>query len=130
MYVTYYFIIRRVYPQNYIPVDVFGGCGRRCPDTPDLCGKDMGQYHFYLSFENSFCTDYFTEKFFKLFDEHMHTVIPVTRSGADYDNFFPNDIFINAAKFRGADELGKHLKYLTETPVQMAKLIEAKAPYR
>ena len=60
----------------------------------------------------------------------MQTVIPVTRGGSDYDNFFPNDIFINAAKFRGADELGKHLKYLTETPVQMAKLIEAKAPYR
>ena len=90
----------------------------------------MGQYHFYLAFENSLCNDYVTEKFFKTFAEQKHTVIPVARGGADYNNFFPSDVFINAANFKGVDELGKHLKYLTENPEEHAKLIEAKSRYR
>ena len=38
-------------------------------------------YKFYLSFENSFCTGYVTEKFYKALELD---IIPVVMGGADY----------------------------------------------
>lgn len=61
---------RRQYVEElakYIPVDIYGACGPlRCPrhkanDCFTMLTKD---YKFYLSFENSNCRDYITEKFF------------------------------------------------------------------
>ena len=55
--------------QQYISVDIYGGCGEhRCPGhLPYL--KSMpcmnwlaNDYKFYLAFENSNCKDYITEK--------------------------------------------------------------------
>lgn len=53
---------------KYIEVDVYGACSDKvCPKIneagcDDLLNKD---YKFYLSFENSNCKDYITEKFFQ-----------------------------------------------------------------
>ena len=52
---------------KYIPVDIYGACGPfKCPRKDsnkcyEMLNKD---YKFYLSFENSNCRDYITEKFF------------------------------------------------------------------
>nr|KAG5701498.1 hypothetical protein BaRGS_000894 [Batillaria attramentaria] len=51
-------------------------------------------YRFYLSFENSVCRDYVTEKFYKIFANV--NAIPVVRGGADYKKFFPPGTFIDA----------------------------------
>ena len=54
--------------QRYIPVDIYGLCG---PLTCDrryeayCLEKLRKQYKFYLSFENSNCKDYISEKFWK-----------------------------------------------------------------
>ncbi|XP_037791069.1 glycoprotein 3-alpha-L-fucosyltransferase A-like [Penaeus monodon] len=55
--------------QKYINVDVYGHCGpfqcsrSRSANCYSLLERD---YKFYLSFENSLCKDYITEKFFKI----------------------------------------------------------------
>lgn len=52
--------------QNYIPVDVVGGCGPiKCERNNTSCFHSFGvNYKFYLAFENSNCIEYITEKFF------------------------------------------------------------------
>jgi len=60
--------------RNYISVDIYGhhNCSqKRCPKEKhgmmsNHCIKWIGQnYKFYLSFENSFCREYITEKLFE-----------------------------------------------------------------
>ncbi|CAI2733547.1 unnamed protein product [Schistosoma spindalis] len=52
-------------------LDVYGGCGSfSCPKdyetSSDSCLKMIREnYKFYLSFENSLCTEYITEKLYK-----------------------------------------------------------------
>jgi len=51
---------------RYLPVDVFGACGKpSCQRTDHSCWLRLRhEYKFYLSFENSNCDYYITEKFF------------------------------------------------------------------
>ena len=53
--------------RRHVPVDVYGGCGKfGCPrDNQAQCDTTLSlSYKFYLSFENSNCEHYVTEKFF------------------------------------------------------------------
>ena len=54
--------------QRYIQVDIYGTCGPLdCPrnsDSHDCFGPLKKHYKFYLSFENSNCRDYITEKLY------------------------------------------------------------------
>jgi hypothetical protein len=52
--------------QKYIGVDIYGSCGdKTCPRGDPQCTNLLNKdYKFYLSFENSHCKDYITEKFF------------------------------------------------------------------
>jgi len=57
--------------QQYVPVDVYGHRGiKTCPKH--TCRHSMcelmlnSNYKFYISFENSLCEDYVTEKFFRI----------------------------------------------------------------
>jgi hypothetical protein len=58
--------------QNYVSVDVFGACGKPCPNSfkngqKGNCKEVLGiESKFYLAFENSVCTDYITEKFYDI----------------------------------------------------------------
>jgi hypothetical protein len=54
--------------QKYIHIDVYGKCGNfSCPtsQTRECLKSFENEYKFYLSFENSRCEDYITEKFFE-----------------------------------------------------------------
>ena len=58
-----------------VTVDIYGGALRgtkliTCPRWQEAkCNEKFShQYKFYLAFENSFCDDYISEKFFKFFN--------------------------------------------------------------
>ncbi|GFR86375.1 alpha-(1,3)-fucosyltransferase 6-like [Elysia marginata] len=114
--------------QKHIDVDIYGACGTlRCPKSDNaVCDQKINTtYKFYLSFENSFCDDYVTEKFLRLFTGRLH-VVPVVRGGADYAKFFPRGGFVNAADFSNATELALYLKKLGEDTLTYARMLKEK----
>ena len=90
--------------RQYIDVAIYGSCGDlTCPRNNehwisepvcyDLLSKN---YKFYLSFENSVCRDYVTEKFFNVL---QYDIVPVVYGGANYTALAPPYSFIDALKF-------------------------------
>ena len=49
-------------------------------------------YKFYLSFENSFCRDYITEKFWKVL---KYRVVPIVLGAGNYSLYAPPKSYIN-----------------------------------
>ena len=96
-----------------IDVDVYGKCGKlKCSrDNETGCYQTLEQnYKFYLSFENSVCDDYVTEKFFNILD---YNVIPVTYSGANFSALAPPHSYINTLDFVSVSKLSKYLLEVT-----------------
>ena len=88
--------------QKYIDVDIYGACGPlKCSretvgNRSDCYSMLEWDYKFYLSFENSICKDYVTEKLEKILH---HFIVPVTLGGANYSQVAPPHSFINALDF-------------------------------
>ena len=100
---------------NYTDLDLFGDCGLSKPLCPgnqsnEDCWEHMKDYKFYLSFENSACKDYVTEKFYR--NALAHAVVPVVLGGANYSDveIAPPGSYIDASKFSTVRELGEFLK--------------------
>ncbi|XP_067660248.1 alpha-(1,3)-fucosyltransferase C-like [Haliotis asinina] len=108
-----------------ISVDMYGNCGPLKCRGPH-CDGMYNEYRFYLSFENSPCFDYFTEKLFKVYS---HNIVPVVRGGANYSSLVPPGTYINAADFSTPQELAKHLQYLEQNVTAYAEILERKSRY-
>lgn len=101
--------------EKYIQVDVFGKCSahpKSCPRTKQNDCNDMlkNDYLFHLSFENSFCPDYVTEKLYKAFETGT---VPVVFGGANYSLFAPPHSYINARDFKTPQLLAEYLLQLS-----------------
>ncbi|KAF1803524.1 glycosyltransferase family 10 protein [Mucor lusitanicus] len=94
---------------KWINVDIYGHCmnNQHYPDnttTIDL----ISQYHFYLSFENSNCKDYVTEK---LSNAYVAGTIPIVDGPSDYGPFIPNThSVIRVDQFEHPRELAAYLQ--------------------
>merc|ERR1712032_531008 len=66
---------------------------------------------FFLAFENSICTDYVTEKFFRTLSR---LIVPVVLGGANYTRLAPPGSYINALNYPSPFHLAKELKRLAE----------------
>lgn len=98
--------------RKYIDVDIIGECGSQsCSRTNRSSCYHMfeQQYFFYLSFENSICKDYATEKIFHVL---KYDIIPVTFGGADYKSILPPKSFVNAMDFASPRQLATFLTNL------------------
>ena len=112
-----------------IPIDVYGDCGNlTCPrnkehwiSQPECYDTFSSLYKFYLSFENSICVDYVTEKFFNILQTDM---IPVVMGGADYASRAPPHSYIDVLRFKGPEELADYLQKLDSNDRLYAEYFE------
>ena len=112
-----------------INVDIYGGCGKlKCPRSRHKSCMELANktYKFYLSFENSLCVDYITEKFY---DWLPYDIIPIVRGGANYTKGIPHKWYINTADFASVKALAKYLQYIDENPREYAKYFEKRNEY-
>lgn len=101
--------------QEYgIPVDIFGRCSKTPAERNLTFINNMLERHykFYISFENSLCDDYITEKFYDHFDSD---IILIVRSGADYTKIVPNGTYINTKDFPTIKDLAGYLLRLNSS---------------
>ena len=100
---------------KFIDVDVYGECGEQ--KLCDNCWESLRHYKFYLSFENSVCIDYVTEKFYRNgLKFGMH--VPVVLGGANYSDpsVAPPGSYINARDFASVQELAEFLAKVGSEP--------------
>ena len=92
--------------QQYINVTVLGNCGTRCSD----CASELKKHKFYLSFENSYCREYFTEKAFN--NGFNNFLVPIVIADVDFNDqtVIPPNSTINALDFSSVKELTDHMK--------------------
>ncbi|XP_047470885.1 alpha-(1,3)-fucosyltransferase C-like isoform X1 [Penaeus chinensis] len=98
--------------QQWIDVDVFGSCGSHSCERSHQsdCDRILNEaYKFYLSFENSLCRDYVTEKFFNIL---KLDVVPVVYGLGNYSVQAPPHSYIDALSFPTAKDLADYLLYL------------------
>ncbi|XP_019866722.2 alpha-(1,3)-fucosyltransferase C-like [Aethina tumida] len=115
--------------QQYIDIDIYGKCGTlSCSKrNQERCYKDIErQYKFYLSFENSLCQDYVTEKLFYLLN---YNIVPVVYGGVDYNVMAPPHSVINVMDFETVPDLVNYLKYLDNNVTEYMKYFEWKKHY-
>ena len=111
---------------NFIDIDVYGLCGKgRC----DNCREKIRYYKFYLAFENAYCQDYITEKFY--YNGLSFGAVPVVISGANLSNpeVAPPGSFIDASKFTSAKHLGDFLRREGSEPKYYSKYFQWHSNY-
>ncbi|KAJ8680164.1 hypothetical protein QAD02_015951 [Eretmocerus hayati] len=118
--------------EKYMPVDKFGRCHEwlvGCPVRDRDCFHDEIEpnYFFYLSFENSLCQDYVTEKFF---DALKYYVVPVVYGGADYAKIAPPKSYIDALDFDSPKDLASYLINLSRNLTKYEEYFEWKEHYK
>ncbi|CAF0797699.1 unnamed protein product [Rotaria sordida] len=103
--------------KQYIDVKVYGRCGESCPAKTN-CRKFIAEnYYFILSFENSLCSDYTTEKFFAALE---HPIVPVVLGRTNYSYFIPSSGYIDINQFSNMNSLAQ---YLNETRYNKEKYL-------
>lgn len=117
----YFFIFQKI-----IDIDIFGSCSRQKMARDTSAQKALNEtYKFYLSFENSYCKDYVTLKFFRNFWDRT-IIMPVVRGGVPYEKLFPPNTFINSANFKSARDLALYLKELGNDIPRYAAMLKEK----
>ncbi|XP_018017174.1 alpha-(1,3)-fucosyltransferase C [Hyalella azteca] len=123
--------------QLQMEVDIYGKCGNftcgssRFVRQPvevqnDKCLKLAREYLFYLSFENSICDDYVTEKLYNIL---YYPVVPVVFGGANYSNLLPQSSFINALNYN-PKQLASLLKTLSQNETSYNEMLSWRNHYR
>ena len=120
--------------QKFVPIDIISSKGKGggedlCPKekNDDVCYDMIEQtYKFYLSFENSICKEYVTEKFFNAI---ARNIVPIVLGGADYASIAPRHSYINALDFR-PQQLAEYLIELDRNDHLYAEYFWWKPHYR
>lgn len=88
------------------------------------------KYKFYLAFENSWCEDYVTEKFFRSLNNDVVPVVLAPKEVVNYSILAPPNSYINALDFDSAKQLADYLKLLDARDDLYARYFDWKAYYK
>ena len=100
-----------------LEIDTFGRCGLKplLPRTEarlETYKRLLGPYYFYLSFENSRCKDYITEKFYNVLASQSAIPVVYGPSRVDYEAVAPAHSFIHVEDYDEAATLSDYLHFL------------------
>jgi alpha-1,3-fucosyltransferase len=116
--------------KKFIPVDIYGKCGdNNCANNvhrAQCFSRFTRDYKFYLSFENSRCGDYVTEKFYIPL---THYIVPIVYGGSNYSDFAPPGSFIDVRDFKTPKHLAEYLKFLDKNRTAYEKYFEWRKSY-
>ncbi|XP_069118755.1 alpha-(1,3)-fucosyltransferase C-like isoform X2 [Argopecten irradians] len=117
--------------QHHTNVHIYGKCGNlSCPrSVHNNCLEQLkNHYLFYLSFENSLCADYLTEKVTRLMQDGLD-VIPVVRGTGDlYKMHLPPNSFISAHDYT-AQGLAEKMISISKNKEEFKKYFEWRQQY-
>ncbi|KAI6241900.1 Glyco-tran-10-N domain-containing protein [Aphelenchoides fujianensis] len=103
---------KRRYPHL---LQLYGKCydkrGAKCTEEECLL-PNLRSHRFFFAFENAVCTNYVTEKFFRI----KRLIVPVVLRRADYRRLLPDDAFIAVDDFESMSGLAAHLERLIADP--------------
>jgi hypothetical protein len=101
---------------KFIQIDIYGKCGIPCSNHQ--CKIDLNEYYFYLSFENSRCKSYITEKFWNIISDSTHRLVPIVMGAQenDYERIAPKKSYIHVNQYKTPEDLAKYLNYLIKNP--------------
>ncbi|XP_057298138.1 alpha-(1,3)-fucosyltransferase C-like [Hydractinia symbiolongicarpus] len=113
---------------KYLPIDIYGRCSvkfnqaKRCERDSYQCEAELQKYKFVIAFENSFCDDYITEKYW---DAIFRGNVPIVLGGRKYDEkvVIPGS-FIQARSFHSAKSLAEYIKYAANDKKEYEKYLQ------
>ncbi|KAK3102706.1 hypothetical protein FSP39_013320 [Pinctada imbricata] len=122
---------------KYLPIDQYGECGnmsctgdRTNQEDRAKCHKKLSaRYKFYLAFENSFCEDYTTEKYFNQIRDN-NFMIPVVRGSPNMKEYIPSDTYINVNDFDSPKTLAEYLLKVGNDEKQYTVYLRNKHKYK
>uniref|UniRef100_A0A0N5AAQ1 Fucosyltransferase n=1 Tax=Syphacia muris TaxID=451379 RepID=A0A0N5AAQ1_9BILA len=103
--------------QGGLNIDIFGRCGKPTPNNCDGTSKQSDKcvaelfrpYKFAISFENSLCPNYITEKFYELLEDRYTVPIVMQRSITRKNLQAPNNSFIAVDDFKNLADLVNYI---------------------
>ena len=117
--------------QKYVSVTVYGKCNcyfstrRYCGHFDKACKDEISKYKFYLAFENDFCHDYVTEKYWERLEQDS---VPIVM-GSNYEGLAIPGSYIDVNDFRSIEELANYLLYLDKNDGEYNKFFAYKANF-
>jgi hypothetical protein len=113
---------------KYIQIDIYGKCGVSCLEDQNnrQCKINLTEYYFYLSFENSRCKSYITEKFWNIISDNTHRLVPIVMGALenDYKRIAPKQSYIHIDQYKTPENLAKYLNYLIDNPEKYLRYLQ------
>ena len=126
--------VSKLRSQPGIHVDIYGGCSSKfdshivpkiCLKGPSNCmGDTLLSYRFYLSFENSKCDTYITEKYWM---QGLHgQIVPIVLGAKreQYKRIAASNSYIHVDDYSTVEELAKELHRLNKNDSEYVKYLQ------
>ena len=116
--------------QKYADIHIYGCGPYKCRKTKDNnCDEELlnNDYKFYLSFENSFCKDYVTEKLWRVMSIN---IVPIVLGHVNYSQMLPPHSYIDVRDFDSPKHLAEHLQRIDANDTLYNEYFAWKTRYR